>query len=254
MIAIADLDLDQCKPRAAKSHCQGGQGARNAPGAIFVLCWRSAARAVVYCGRVFSRKTGLDKTRSLSARHSYPFGPKMAGAHRVRYQRPDNRSDFDRRCRGYRPGPRSSCRGFHRCEGQGGLCDAEARGRATAVIQHKNADSEATTSGQDRQEARTGAKARDGPPRVVWLVRKKLLVKTAVCPSPANRGHALNPRGWRIWTAGSRRCGSSYRSRSANRSRSRSTICRWVWPRKPRMPLLWSCDSALDTVSSVRPR
>ena len=28
-----------------------------------------------------------------------------------------------------------------------------------------------------------------------------------------------------------------YRSKSASRTRSSSTICRWVWPRKPRIPM-----------------
>jgi hypothetical protein len=47
---------------------------------------------------------------------------------------------------------------------------------------------------------------------------------------------------------------SSYRSSAANRCRSSNTICRCVWPRKPRMPMPCSCDSARETVSSVRPR
>ncbi len=47
---------------------------------------------------------------------------------------------------------------------------------------------------------------------------------------------------------------SSYKSSAASRSRSSNTICRCVWPRKPRMPMPCSCDSARETVSSVRPR
>ena len=100
-----DLDLDQCVPRATRHACKGGRGATNAPGAVFFLCWRSAARAAVHFGCVPSKTPGRDEGKSLFARHSHPFRSEMAGAHRVRYQPPDDGSEVDRKCEGIIPAP-----------------------------------------------------------------------------------------------------------------------------------------------------
>ena len=67
---------------------------------------------------------GLGEGNSLSARHSDLFRSEMAGAHRLRYQPPDDRPDFDCHYRRYHPGARNHRRGFNRCEGTGVLCDA----------------------------------------------------------------------------------------------------------------------------------
>jgi hypothetical protein len=164
-----------------------GHGVANAPAAIFFLGWRPAARGVVHPGCVVSETSGRREGACQFATHSHTFRSEMAGACRVRYEPPNNRSHTDCKCGSGLAragiGSRSSCR----YENTGGLRDVAMVCRPIAGTDQEIARTEAATPDENCQKARASAQSRDGTPSTIWLVRRQLLVRMPIRPGAINQ-------------------------------------------------------------------